>query len=64
MMSISKLESARKYGKAGTTPRRLTVAGFLAQLGKKHKNTKGTPPLGWHIYTSHYIDPFINKRLR
>jgi len=25
-------KSARKYGKAGTTPRRLTAAGFLAQF--------------------------------
>jgi hypothetical protein len=25
-------KNARKYGKAGTTPRRLTVVGFLAQF--------------------------------
>jgi hypothetical protein len=28
-------KSARKYGKAGTTPRRLTVVGFLAPIVEK-----------------------------
>jgi len=29
---------ARKYGKAGLTPRRLTIVGFLAPLRRKDEN--------------------------